>query len=118
MTAEELARRRADLAAGYQEAIVRVLVDKALLALQRTGIGALAVVGGVSANTRLRALLQEHARNSGFRLSIPALRFCTDNAAMVAAAGRRALAAGYRMAIDAEPFTTLQPSPQFTVQQA
>jgi N6-L-threonylcarbamoyladenine synthase len=118
MTEQELARSRADLAAGYQEAIVRVLVEKALLAVRQTGIGALAVVGGVSANTRLRALLQEHARNAGFRLGIPALRFCTDNAAMVAAAGRHALAAGYRTAIDAEPFTTLEPSPHITVQEA
>jgi len=107
MTEQELARGRADLAAGYQEAIVRVLVEKALLAGRQTGISALAVVGGVSANTRLRTLLEEHARASGLRLSIPALRFCTDNAAMVAAAGRQALATGSRMAIDAEPFTTL-----------
>ena len=106
----EVARRQADLAAGYQEAIVRVLVDKALMAVQQTGIRSLAVVGGVSANSRLRALLHERAQASQIRLSIPPLRFCTDNAAMVAAAGREALAAGHRMAFDAEPLSTLEPA--------
>ena len=106
----ERGRRRADLAAGYQEAIVTVLIEKALMAVQQTGIRSLAVVGGVSANTRLRTLLQERVRASQVRLSIPPLRFCTDNAAMVAAAGRHALAAGHRIALDAEPFTTLEPA--------
>jgi N6-L-threonylcarbamoyladenine synthase len=106
----ERGRRRADLAASYQEAIVAVLIEKALMAVQQTGIRSLAVVGGVSANTRLRALLQERVRASQVRLSIPPLRFCTDNAAMVAAAGRHALAAGHRMALDAEPFTTVEPA--------
>jgi N6-L-threonylcarbamoyladenine synthase len=106
----ERQRCRADLAAGYQEAIITVLVEKALMAVHQTGIRSLAVVGGVSANTRLRALLHERARTTQVRLSIPPPRFCTDNAAMVAAAGRRAFAAGYRMALDAEPFTTVEPA--------
>ena len=110
MNDAELSHRKADVAAGYQEAIVSVLIDKALLAVQQSGTRALAVVGGVSANTRLRAQLQERARALDIRLSIPPMRFCTDNAAMVAAAGRYALAAGHRLAIDAEPFTTLEPA--------
>jgi N6-L-threonylcarbamoyladenine synthase len=110
MHEEELVRCKADLAAGYQESIVEVLVEKALLAAQQTGIGAVAVVGGVSANSRLRALLKQRTQELELRLSIPPLRFCTDNAAMVAAAGHHALAAGGRMAIDAEPFTTLEPT--------
>jgi N6-L-threonylcarbamoyladenine synthase len=114
----ECDRRQADLAAGYQEAIVTALVDKALLAVEQTGIRSLAVVGGVSANTRLRALLHERAQASQIRLSIPPLRFCTDNAAMVAAAGREALATGRRMAIYAEPFATLNPELATTVEPA
>ena len=109
MGEQEAARRKADLAAGYQEAIVSILVDKALLAVEQTGIRSLAVVGGVSANSRLRAVLHTRAAAAHIRLSIPALRFCTDNAAMVAAAGRQALARGQRLTIDAEPFTTLDP---------
>lgn len=109
MGEQEAGRRKADLAAGYQEAIVSILVDKALLAVQQTGIRSLAVVGGVSANSRLRAVLHRRAAEAQIRLSIPPLRFCTDNAAMVAAAGRQALARGQRLTIDAEPFTTLDP---------
>ena len=110
MNEQELMRRKADVAAAYQEAIVTVLVEKAILAVQHSGTETLAVVGGVSANTRLRALLQERARALRIRLSIPPVRFCTDNAAMVAAAGRTALAAGHRLTVDAEPFTTLEPA--------
>ncbi|HEX8750073.1 MAG TPA: tRNA (adenosine(37)-N6)-threonylcarbamoyltransferase complex transferase subunit TsaD, partial [Nitrospira sp.] len=105
-----LAEQTADLAAGYQEAIVTVLVEKAFMALRDTGVSALAVVGGVSANSRLRRLLQECATMEQVELSLPPLCFCTDNAAMVAAAGRYALRSGRRLALDAEPFTTLEPA--------
>jgi N6-L-threonylcarbamoyladenine synthase len=81
----------ADLAAGYQEAIVQVLVAKAFSALAQSGLSALAVVGGVSANFRLRALLKERAGQEGIRLSLPPMDYCTDNAAMIASAGRHAL---------------------------
>jgi N6-L-threonylcarbamoyladenine synthase len=105
------AERKADLAANYQEAIVSVLVEKAFLAVQQTGIRALAVVGGVSANSRLRTLLRDRAQAAHVQLSIPPLRFCTDNAAMVAAAGREALAAGRRMPLEAEPYATFAAAP-------
>lgn len=100
---------KADLAAGYQEAIVSVLVEKAFAAVRQTGVSALAVVGGVSANSRLRTLLQQQAQVEQIRLSIPSLHFCTDNAAMIAAAGRQALRAGRRMSMDAEALATLEP---------
>ena len=98
---------RAHLAAGYQEAIVSVLVEKAMAAVRQTGVRALAVVGGVSANSRLRVLLEEQASAQGVLLSIPALEFCTDNAAMIASAGRHALMDGKRLAMDAEAIVTL-----------
>ncbi|ALA58500.1 tRNA (adenosine(37)-N6)-threonylcarbamoyltransferase complex transferase subunit TsaD [Nitrospira moscoviensis] len=81
----------ADLAASYQESIVQVLVDNAFAALSQTGLSALAVVGGVSANSRLRALLKERAEREQVRLSLPPMAYCTDNAAMIAAAGRQVL---------------------------
>lgn len=95
----------ADLAASYQEAIVAVLVEKSFAAVRSSGARALAVVGGVSANSRLRALLQQRAARELLHLSLPPLTYCTDNAAMIAAAGRQALRAGLRapLAIDAQP---------------
>ncbi|MBX3319974.1 MAG: tRNA (adenosine(37)-N6)-threonylcarbamoyltransferase complex transferase subunit TsaD [Nitrospira sp.] len=84
----------ADLAASYQEAIVDVLVAKAFVALERGNLDALAVVGGVSANSRLRMLLNERAARSCIRLAIPPAEYCTDNAAMIAAAGRQLLVSG------------------------
>jgi len=72
--------RRADLAASYQRAIVRALVQRALAAAEALGHDRIAVVGGVAANSELRASL------AGARFAPPAL--CTDNAAMIASAAR------------------------------
>jgi N6-L-threonylcarbamoyladenine synthase len=91
MNNDTRAERMADLAAGYQEAIVQVLVTKAFAALVHTGLSALAVVGGVSANSRLRALLIERGEREGIRLALPPSAYCTDNAAMIASAGRHML---------------------------
>jgi N6-L-threonylcarbamoyladenine synthase len=87
-------RPLADIAAGYQEAIVDALVEKAFAAVERYGAHALAVVGGVSANSRLRKRLAERAATAGIPLAIPRNALCTDNAAMIAAAGRQAYLAG------------------------
>lgn len=94
----------ADLAAGYQEAIVQVLVTKSLAALTQSKLSALAVVGGVSANSRLRALLNERAEPGQFQLSLPPLEFCTDNAAMIASAGRQRLMCGEPSSSDLDIF--------------
>jgi N6-L-threonylcarbamoyladenine synthase len=72
----ELERRKADLAASYQRAIVRALVER----LQAAGGGRVAVVGGVAANSELRSALPDAA--------FAPLALCTDNAAMIASAGR------------------------------
>jgi N6-L-threonylcarbamoyladenine synthase len=107
-SAEELEQQRADMAAGYQEAIVEVLVNRAFEALHRHGATALAVVGGVSANSRLRALLTARADSEGYRLSVPPLAYCTDNAAMIAAAGRAAWLAGRVTPWDCEALSELE----------
>ena len=86
--------RVADIAASFQEAIVDVLAEKAFEAVRRYKVEALAVVGGVSANSRLRTVLTSRADSTGIRLSLPSLAYCTDNAAMVAAAGLKAYAQG------------------------
>ena len=80
LSADELERRRADLAASYQRAIVRALVERAREAVERTGAPRIAVVGGVAANSELRAALPDAA--------LAPLPLCTDNAAMIASAAR------------------------------
>jgi N6-L-threonylcarbamoyladenine synthase len=77
---QELESRRADLAASYQRAIVRALVERTQAAAEQTGRETIAVVGGVAANSELRASLPD-AR-------FAPLALCTDNAAMIASAGR------------------------------
>jgi N6-L-threonylcarbamoyladenine synthase len=77
---------RANLAAGFQQAVVDVLVAKARLALRRTGLNHLAVGGGVAANRRLRQALEEMVGEEKAELFIPPLALCTDNAAMAALA--------------------------------
>ncbi|MCW3069608.1 MAG: metalloendopeptidase glycoprotease family, partial [Solirubrobacterales bacterium] len=80
----EAAARSADLAASYQAAIVETLLGRAEQALERTGVGRLAVGGGVAANGELRRRLPE----LGATLHVPARELCTDNAAMIASAAR------------------------------
>jgi N6-L-threonylcarbamoyladenine synthase len=77
---DELARRRADLASSYQRAIVRALVARTLEAAESIGADRVAIVGGVAANSELRASLPG-------ALAAP-LELCTDNAAMIASAAR------------------------------
>lgn len=90
----------ADLAASFQEAIVDVLVDRAMRAAIDMGVGTVVAAGGVASNSRLRTRLTEVGTGQGLRVVIPPPILCTDNGAMIAAAGRRALAAGRTDAFD------------------
>jgi len=95
LSEDELERRRADLAAAYQRAIVRALVARVHEAAEQNAASRIAVVGGVAANSELRAALPEAA--------FAPLPLCTDNAAMIASAARYAEAVpfpGY-LALDA-----------------
>jgi len=76
----------ADIAASFQAAVVDVLTKKAISACSHVGATRLAVVGGVACNTALRASLTDLCGNNGITLHIPPPVFCTDNAAMIAAA--------------------------------
>lgn len=84
----------ADVARAVQEAIVETLVAKSLRALEYTGLSALVVSGGVSANRLLRAQLDTAALRAGARVYYPRIEFSTDNAAMIAIAGLKRLEAG------------------------
>lgn len=77
-------QRRQDLAASFQEAVVEVLVEKSRQALRRTGLRRLAVGGGVTANRRFRAALEQMVQQEKAKLFLPPMRLCTDNAAMAA----------------------------------
>jgi N6-L-threonylcarbamoyladenine synthase len=83
-----------DVAASFQEAIVDVLVGKALSAAKREGIPRLVLSGGVSANSRLRALAPSRGVAEDTEVFLPSRALCTDNAAMVALLGERRMSAG------------------------
>ena len=77
---------RADLAASFEQAVVDTLCEKASLAMADFGLSTLCIAGGVSANRRLRQQLTALSRKQGFRLCMPELWLCTDNAAMIGSA--------------------------------
>lgn len=86
LSAEELEQQKADIAASFQEAAVEVLVEKTLRAAKEYRISDITLSGGVAANSRLRSMFEERLEE-GMRLFYPSIKLCTDNAAMIAAAG-------------------------------
>ncbi len=96
---DEAARRRADLAASFQHAIVEALALRVERGLAQTGLERLAIGGGVAANTALR----ERLAGLGVEIRVPGIELCTDNAAMIASAARyvEPLARADALALDA-----------------
>ena len=103
--------RLADLCASFQEAIVEVLVEKTLRAAREYGAQCVSVSGGVSCNTRLRALFTERCRGAGLELFLAAPSLTTDNAAMIAFAALHRYRAGHRSSLeeDVNPNLPLAP---------
>ncbi|MEO6943026.1 MAG: tRNA (adenosine(37)-N6)-threonylcarbamoyltransferase complex transferase subunit TsaD [Terrimesophilobacter sp.] len=83
-----------DVAASFREAVVDVLVTKALAACADLGVPRLLLGGGVIANARLRSVASERCAQAGVTLRIPPLALCTDNGAMIAALGAQLIMAG------------------------
>ena len=87
-------QQRADIARGFQDAIVDVLVKKSMRALRHGGLKQLVVAGGVGANRELRRRLDERAGKAHVAVFYPEFEFCTDNGAMIALAGALRCQAG------------------------
>jgi N6-L-threonylcarbamoyladenine synthase len=84
----------ADVAASFREAVVDVLVTKAINACQDNNVPRLILGGGVVANSRLREVAKARCQEAGIELRIPALSLCTDNGAMIASLGAQKIMAG------------------------
>ena len=93
--------RVADVAASFQEAVVDQLLEKLSLGADAVGAASLVLGGGVAANSRLRARVQELADATGRAAFLPPLALCTDNAAMIAATAHHRLAADGPTSLDA-----------------
>ena len=98
----------ADIAASFQEAVVDVLLRKTFVAAQMKGIRDVVISGGVAANSRLRSQLVERAGQAGLRGHLTRPILCTDNAAMIAGAGRFNAPLGKAEKLTVEPFASGQ----------
>ena len=97
----------AGLAASFQQKVVDILTGQLLLIANEYGIKTIALAGGVAANTLLRETTAAQAGQTGLRLFLPELRYCGDNAAMIAAQGYYEFCDGYRAGSSLNGFATL-----------
>lgn len=100
-------QQRADLAASFQRAVTGVLADKTLKAARAMGVKQVIMAGGVAANGALRRAMAEALTPDGIRLGFPPPILCTDNAAMIAAAGHHLYEAGARSHMDLNAIPSL-----------
>ena len=100
-----LKNNMADLCASFQKDLIDILLKKLILAVKETGIREVALSGGVSANSGLRARIEEEGRKRGWNTYLPALRFTTDNAAMIAITGYYRYQRGLFAPLDIAPIS-------------
>ena len=98
----------ADIAAGYQAAVVDSLVEKTFSAVEKEKVNSVMLVGGVAANSVLRRKIKEGAERLGIPAYIPSSRYCTDNGAMIAMAGMIRYDKGTIASIDLNPDPNLE----------
>jgi N6-L-threonylcarbamoyladenine synthase len=101
-------KHKADLCASLQKTIIDILLDKLIKATKALNIKDVAIAGGVSANSGLRAAVEEAGRRRGWRTFIPELKFTTDNAAMIAIAGYYRYQQGILSGLDVSPVARLE----------
>ena len=99
---------KADICASLQSTIIEILLSKLKLASEQTGIREIAVAGGVSANSGLREALLSTAGKLGWKMYIPAFKFTTDNAAMIAITGYYKYLKSEFASLDAVPFSRVK----------
>ncbi|MBD5233003.1 MAG: tRNA (adenosine(37)-N6)-threonylcarbamoyltransferase complex transferase subunit TsaD [Bacteroidales bacterium] len=101
-------RNKADLAASLQSTIIAILLDKLDKAVKATGVRTVAIGGGVSANSGVRGAVAEYCERHGLKAFIPARKFTTDNAAMVAMAGYFKYQRGEFCRYEATPYARVE----------
>ena len=97
-----------DFTASYQQAIADALLKNTLIAVEQTGIKKLCLAGGVSANSFLRSTFDKAAKKKGIKLYYPELKYCTDNAAMIASCGYFEFMNGRTDTLDLNAYPSLQ----------
>lgn len=107
LTSREKEKQKACIAKGFQEAIVDALVEKFIKAASDLKVRRIALAGGVANNSSLRERLKAEAKKEGLELYIPSPVFCTDNAAMIGAAGYFHLNNGEKSSLELNAFPSL-----------
>jgi len=109
LSKQEFEQHQADIAASFQEAVVEILVEKTVRAAAEKGTRHVTLSGGVAANSRLRQRLSDQLNRQNRKLFYPSTNLCTDNAAMIAAAGyfRYGIMGPGELIANAIPYLTL-----------
>lgn len=104
---EFMEKNKEDICASFQKTLIDILMDKLIKAAKQTGIKEITIGGGVSANSGLRARVEEEGRKRGWEVYLPEFKFTTDNAAMIAIAGYHHYLAGDRARLDVAPVSRM-----------
>ena len=102
-----LEKNKEDLCASFQKTLIDILMDKLVKAARQTGIKEVAIGGGVSANSGLRSRIVSEGKKRGWNTYLPAFKFTTDTAAMIAIAGYYRYLAGERCSLDVAPVSRI-----------